>query len=416
MDMYKFGNYICKLREEKGMTQTELSFRLDVSDKTVSKWENGQAFPRIETFERLAAALGTTMQDILSASRDGVRRVCFYNDMCPVLQIDVDGTLALIRYGEARWIEVESEELCVVVRGDGGAEPIADPPAEASRGEKFWVKTQRALEKVGSKLCLHAQCSYRLTDVKEDSIITIAGDSIESDDPLWLFPTFCTLYPRIRCDGIGIELLSAKGLNKRDAISGYKKLGVIWWLDECFLLLLLLPLLGLVGRWNCRSKVIARRIRQIDAVRAKEEQRLKKFGGKPGCLIAVGLGLLALILLMVFTAPDLPEGVSVGRTYEVAADYSRIECEGEVYLPIETLPADAEPVRMDDAPVWDEAVVDSGGFLDFLGQDNRVQLFVDPEGRMYLWLVEDYADTMLPEDGSELGFEDFQEHRLYAQE
>ena len=41
MDMYRFGNYICRLREEKGMTQTELSFKLDVSDKAVSKWENG---------------------------------------------------------------------------------------------------------------------------------------------------------------------------------------------------------------------------------------------------------------------------------------------------------------------------------------------------------------------------------------
>lgn len=120
MDMYRFGNYICRLREERGMTQTELAFKLDVSDKAVSKWENGQAFPRIDTFERLAQVLGTTMQDILSASRDVVRRVCFFNDMCPVLQIDVDGTLALIRYGEARWIEVESETLKLKVRGDGG--------------------------------------------------------------------------------------------------------------------------------------------------------------------------------------------------------------------------------------------------------------------------------------------------------
>lgn len=117
MDMYRFGNYICRLREERGMTQTELAFKLDVSDKAVSKWENGQAFPRIDTFERLAQVLGTTMQDILSASRDVVRRVCFFNDMCPVLQIDVDGTLALIRYGEARWIEVESETLKLKVLG-----------------------------------------------------------------------------------------------------------------------------------------------------------------------------------------------------------------------------------------------------------------------------------------------------------
>lgn len=51
MNMYKFGNYICKLREEKNLTQSELASLLDVTDKSVSKWENGQAFPRIDTFD-----------------------------------------------------------------------------------------------------------------------------------------------------------------------------------------------------------------------------------------------------------------------------------------------------------------------------------------------------------------------------
>ncbi len=61
MNMYKFGNYICKLREEKNLTQSELASLLDVTDKSVSKWENGQAFPRIDTFEKLALVLGTSV-------------------------------------------------------------------------------------------------------------------------------------------------------------------------------------------------------------------------------------------------------------------------------------------------------------------------------------------------------------------
>ena len=413
MDMYKFGNYICRLREEKGMTQTELSFKLDVSDKAVSKWENGQAFPRIETFERLAQVLGTTMQDILSASRDGVRRVCFYNDMCPVLQIDVDGTLALIRYGEARWIEVESEELILKVRGDGRGEPVSDPLPEASKGERFWNKAMRFAEKTYSKMTLHAACTYRLTNVREDSIVTIVGDMIDTDDPTWLFPPFSTDYPRIRCAEIGIELLEAEGLNKRDAVSAYKKWGLLWLLDDHFyLILLILPFLGLVGRWHCRNKVVARRIRNIDEVRQKEEREMRKHGPLAKILLAI----FAVVLFLVWMASVLPGNVDVGRTYEVAADYSRITCEDEVYLPITVLPEDAEPVKMLGAVVWDEAVVESEGFWDRLGQDARVQIFVDPEGRIYLWLVEDYANTMLPEDGSEPGFEDFDEHKLYAQQ
>lgn len=52
MDKYKFGNLICKLREEHNLTQAEFAKKIDVSDKVVSKWENGQAIPRMETLEK----------------------------------------------------------------------------------------------------------------------------------------------------------------------------------------------------------------------------------------------------------------------------------------------------------------------------------------------------------------------------
>ena len=41
MDQKKIGNFIAKLRKEKGITQRELADILCVSDKTVSKWECG---------------------------------------------------------------------------------------------------------------------------------------------------------------------------------------------------------------------------------------------------------------------------------------------------------------------------------------------------------------------------------------
>ena len=43
MDQYVTGEIIRKLREEKKMTQAELAEKLSVSDKTVSKWENGDS-------------------------------------------------------------------------------------------------------------------------------------------------------------------------------------------------------------------------------------------------------------------------------------------------------------------------------------------------------------------------------------
>ena len=67
MNDYEFGNYLYALRKKAGLSQTEMALRLDVTNKAVSKWENGQAIPRMETFEKLAETLGTTIEDILSA-------------------------------------------------------------------------------------------------------------------------------------------------------------------------------------------------------------------------------------------------------------------------------------------------------------------------------------------------------------
>ena len=69
-----------------------------------------------------------------------------------------------------------------------------------------------------------------------------------------------------------------------------------------------------------------------------------------------------------------------------------------------------------DAAVWEEAVLESDGFIHDLSRDCMVQLFADQKGRIYLWLLEDYAETMLPADGSERDYEDFSEHMLFAQQ
>ena len=44
-----FGKMIVRLRKEKGMTQKQLAEMLNVSDKAVSRWENGKNYPDIET-------------------------------------------------------------------------------------------------------------------------------------------------------------------------------------------------------------------------------------------------------------------------------------------------------------------------------------------------------------------------------
>ena len=66
MKDYSFGNYICALRLRSGLSQFQLGTLVGVSDKAVSKWENGDAKPRIGTCYRLAEVLGVTIDELLS--------------------------------------------------------------------------------------------------------------------------------------------------------------------------------------------------------------------------------------------------------------------------------------------------------------------------------------------------------------
>ena len=70
MKDYSFGNHICTLRTELGLSQFQLGTLVGVSDKAVSKWENGDARPRIRTCHRLASVLGVSIDELLSCKRD----------------------------------------------------------------------------------------------------------------------------------------------------------------------------------------------------------------------------------------------------------------------------------------------------------------------------------------------------------
>ncbi len=69
MDNIMFGKFIRKSRKEKGLTQKQLAEQLHVSDKTVSKWENGAGFPDIKLLEPLAACLEVSLLELMQSER-----------------------------------------------------------------------------------------------------------------------------------------------------------------------------------------------------------------------------------------------------------------------------------------------------------------------------------------------------------
>lgn len=66
MNTYVTGAVIKRLREEKGITQSQLADMIGVSGKAVSKWETSKGLPDITLIEPLSKALGVSVAELLS--------------------------------------------------------------------------------------------------------------------------------------------------------------------------------------------------------------------------------------------------------------------------------------------------------------------------------------------------------------
>ena len=65
MDQIKIGRFIAQCRKENGLTQMQLAERLGVTDRAVSKWENGRAMPDSSIMLELCEQLKITVNDLL---------------------------------------------------------------------------------------------------------------------------------------------------------------------------------------------------------------------------------------------------------------------------------------------------------------------------------------------------------------
>ena len=63
---YSFGNYLLEKRKEAALSQRQAARLLGVSDKAVSKWENGKAKPTTDTLRKLAALYRVPVEELLA--------------------------------------------------------------------------------------------------------------------------------------------------------------------------------------------------------------------------------------------------------------------------------------------------------------------------------------------------------------
>lgn len=69
MDLISIGKFISEQRKLKGYSQVELANKLNISNKTISKWERGNGFPDVSLLLPLCEELDISVNELLSAKK-----------------------------------------------------------------------------------------------------------------------------------------------------------------------------------------------------------------------------------------------------------------------------------------------------------------------------------------------------------
>ncbi|MCM1284989.1 MAG: helix-turn-helix transcriptional regulator [Acetobacter sp.] len=421
MDYYKFGNTLCKLREEHNLTQKELAKILDVSDKAVSKWENGQAIPRMETLEKIADTLETSVEELIIISKDNSKRVYIVNNYAEVTHIEIDGELYSIKGDEGKWIELNPSLSEHIVTVSGEFSVNIDDITEKGKNFKdklinFGIKkVTKYAQKLVENCILHAECTYCLTDIENESNIEIVFDGFSIGDKAWICEDVVIGYPKINVKGGNTCLISAVGKNSKEFLRHKKKLAMVSELGiDIPMMIMAFPFRMAYFKSICKPQKLKDYINKADYYNEKydrkEEKRKKRKHPFFKSLFIV------IFFIAAFFAVDFAGDVMNVETEKpalVSADYSSIELFRDEYARIEQMPFDAIPAKEFGIETWYDARLDGMSKLDQTLSENKVTIFEDTHGKKYLWLVCNYTDNIYNDDGEYKEFKDFDNPMVY---
>ena len=80
MNQTTIGSYIAQKRRTRNLTQEQLAEKLGVSNKTISKWENGKCMPDCSIIQTLCDALGVTLPELMDGEDAADSSVRVYDD------------------------------------------------------------------------------------------------------------------------------------------------------------------------------------------------------------------------------------------------------------------------------------------------------------------------------------------------
>lgn len=139
-----FESNLRRIMRERGIAQADLVTKLNVTASTVSDWVNGKKYPRVDTMQRIADALGVEMDDLTSEKP----KIEGYIQAGPLVPIRVAGTvkagyngLAFEDFSGYEYADVRNPENYAYFRveGDSMAPAIND-------GDLALVRIQEEVE------------------------------------------------------------------------------------------------------------------------------------------------------------------------------------------------------------------------------------------------------------------------------
>ena len=87
MNQEKIGKFIAQLRKERNMTQQELANKLNITDRAISKWENGRGMPDIYFIREVANLFQVSEKELLNGERDFKKKEIDLNHYSKVLEV-----------------------------------------------------------------------------------------------------------------------------------------------------------------------------------------------------------------------------------------------------------------------------------------------------------------------------------------
>lgn len=119
MDQIKIGKFIATLRKEKELTQEQLGEKLGVTNKTISRWENGNYMPDIEMLSLLSKEFDVSINELISGERlllDDFKKAAD-NNLVMALNNSAFTLKEKIAFFKKKWLRehIATIVLCIVV-------------------------------------------------------------------------------------------------------------------------------------------------------------------------------------------------------------------------------------------------------------------------------------------------------------